>query len=54
MPLGSGGHAVLIIGYNTGSGQMIYMDPMKGAIDRNMPSFFYTDLNFPLIRNRNP
>jgi hypothetical protein len=54
MPLGSGGHAELIIGYNTGSGQMIYMDPMKGAIDRNMPSFFYTDLYFPLIRNRNP
>ena len=38
--------------YNTGTGQMIYMDPLKGTTDRNEPSFFFQQFNMSLIKNK--
>ncbi|GGH25237.1 hypothetical protein GCM10011418_33710 [Sphingobacterium alkalisoli] len=51
IPISNGGHGVLVIGYNTGSGQVIYMDPMQGTTDRNTPSLFLQQYNFVLIKN---
>ncbi|WP_162903434.1 hypothetical protein [Taibaiella koreensis] len=52
MTLTNGGaHSVLVIGYNTGSGDVIYMDPMLGATNRGSAASFLKGYEIPLKRN---
>jgi len=45
-------HNVLVIGYNSGSGNLIYMDPASGGASTGALSLFKTSYAIPLTGNR--
>lgn len=45
-------HFVLVIGYNSSTKELIYLNSLTGHTDRNTESFFDPTIRIPLIKNK--